>query len=37
MFKDTEQEGNSEDEEFYDSDAMVYDSEEEAEQEALHQ
>jgi hypothetical protein len=35
MFKDTEQE-NSEDEEFYDSDAMVYDSEEEAEQEALH-
>lgn len=36
-FKDVGAEPNSEDEEFYDSDAMVYDSEEEAEQEALHQ
>jgi hypothetical protein len=35
MFKD-DQDTNSEDEEFYDSDAVVYDSEEEAEEERLH-
>lgn len=38
-FKDEDQqegEFNSEDEEFYDSDAVVYDSEEEAEEERLH-